>query len=464
MPKTKIQKTNYYENRNTSDILSRLVILGLLRVLNMKLIYTQVWGPEDKDVEKIIVPFFYDFSGGAASSERFIQDNYMNWTDDECTEAGIKKMDGDYKPIPYGVITLNSSSIDASNISNRFVMGKYTKREAGEIRSYVSFLYSIPLTYSFQCSIKCDNVNTMWKIEQAFREYFYKNKTFHVNYKGMSVPVRCGFAESLSAEKNAQYTMGQSNDGDSIKLTFDIQCETYQPVFDPYNERPADNYIKHFTFGIDTRNNDESKMKIIPVSDFTGKVAATQQDIVLEWRNNYTNSDLMYIDIVYKEEGSDVWNLIDTVENHNFYHWIIPDNFIESNVEFDLIIQPTSDIIVHTPPTIKIYPNPKTSIIDDSNVIVVSKGMFFTEEPECQLPIIISYIDKDGEIQDISAALNLKNNMVDESHPVCISPFIYNGEINSKKIEVAVRDHHNPNIITSFINNPEDTNNWLTIC
>jgi hypothetical protein len=33
----------------------------------------------------------------------------MNWTDDECTEMGIKKMNGDYKPIPYGVITLESS-------------------------------------------------------------------------------------------------------------------------------------------------------------------------------------------------------------------------------------------------------------------------------------------------------------------------------------------------------------------
>jgi len=33
----------------------------------------------------------------------------MHWTDDECTEAGIRKIDGDFKIIPYGVITLESS-------------------------------------------------------------------------------------------------------------------------------------------------------------------------------------------------------------------------------------------------------------------------------------------------------------------------------------------------------------------
>jgi hypothetical protein len=39
MPKTKVKQKQLYENRNTSDVFSRLVIMGLLRVLNKKLIY-----------------------------------------------------------------------------------------------------------------------------------------------------------------------------------------------------------------------------------------------------------------------------------------------------------------------------------------------------------------------------------------------------------------------------------------
>lgn len=74
-------------------------------------------------------------------------------------------MSGDYKPIPYGVITLDSTTIDSGNISNRFVMGKYTKKVNGEMKSYVSCLYSIPLTMSFTVNIGCDTMNTLWKIE-----------------------------------------------------------------------------------------------------------------------------------------------------------------------------------------------------------------------------------------------------------------------------------------------------------
>jgi hypothetical protein len=254
MAQTKVSNKQFYEDRNTSDVLSRLVILGLLRVLNKKLIYQQIWDNTEEGKEDIVVPFFYDFSGGSVSSERFIQDNYLHWTDDECTSIGITKMPGDYKPIPCGVITLNSTSIDSGNISNRFVMGRYTKKEQGEIKSYVSFLYSIPLTYNFTASIKCDNMNTAWKIEQAFREFFYKNKTYRINFRGTVVPVRVGFPESISQEKTASYQMGSTNDGFDIKLSFDITCETYQPVFDPHNERPADNTMKTLTFSLQTVN------------------------------------------------------------------------------------------------------------------------------------------------------------------------------------------------------------------
>ena len=122
MSKTQITAKQLYENRNTSDVFSRLVIMGVLRLLNQKLKYTQVWEDTEEGTQEVTVPFFFDFSGGSGTSEKFIQDNYMNWSDDECTSMGIKKMSGDYKPIPYGVISLDSTNIEAGNISNRFVI------------------------------------------------------------------------------------------------------------------------------------------------------------------------------------------------------------------------------------------------------------------------------------------------------------------------------------------------------
>lgn len=459
-----MSSTTLYEDKNTQNILTRQVILGLLKVLNKHLIYTQVWDENNK--EEITVPFFYDFTGGSVSSERFIQDNYLNWTTDECTAVGLKKIDGDYKPIPCGVISLQSTTIDSGNISNRFVMGRYQKKEDNELKSYVSFLYSIPLTMSFQCSIKCDTMNSMWKIEQSFRDYFYKNKTFHVNYRGINVPVRVGFTESINGEKNASYTMGTQNDGYDIKLNFDITCETYQPVFDPSNERPADEYITNLSIKFNNSPNKETPLhtRIEKYTDLSGKLLGVGQDVILEWRSYSENSDISTVEIIYREYGENNWKVLDTIPNHNFYHWIIPSSFIDDPCTFDLIATGNENIVIHTPPVIKIFPNPKTNVVDEKNVVVIGKGMFFTKEDEMKLPAILSYIDNDGELQDVNIIINIKDCAVDLNNPITLTPFIYRGSLKYKTIELAVRDKHNSQNIASFINNPEDINSWITIC
>lgn len=468
MAKTKPKPTQFYENKNTADILTRLVILGLLRILNQKLIYTQVWDTQSEEgTETVTVPFFFDFTGGSVASERFIQDNYLNWTDDECTMAGIKKIDGDFKPIPFGVITLNGTSIDSGNISNRFVMGRYSRKEKDGVKSYVSFLYSIPLTMNFQAAIKCDNMNTMWKIEQAFREFFYKNKTYHINYKGMSVPVRVGFPESTGEEKTNQYTMGQQNDGADIKLTFDLTCETYQPVFDPLNERPADQMIRTMSFGVDTHSGQQLptvKSSIIPTTDLTGSVIGIGQDVILEWRNYYETADLTYVDLLYKVHGDSDWTLIDTVPNHNFYHWIVPEELVSMPPEFDFIVQGTDDIVIHTLPALRIYPDPKSGLIDETTVVVLSKGMFFTEYNEVTLPFTLSYVDDNGNIHDIPAEFNILNGMLNEDRPLIMDPVMYLRKSSNTKIELMVRDHQKYDSSALFIKDDSNINNWITVC
>lgn len=459
MSKVKVEPKQLFEKRNTSDVFTRLIIMGLLRILNMKLKYTQVWEDDEEHTEEITVPFFYDFSGGSVTSERFIQDNYLNFTDDECTEMGLKKIDGDFKPIPYGVITLGSTSIDAGNISNRFVMGQYQKRENNALKSYVSFLYSIPLTYSFTISIKVDTMNTLWKIEQAIREYFYKNKTFHVNYKGTVVPARVGFPESISNEKNGNYQIGQANDGYDIKMSFDIACETYQPVFDPYNEMEAEHNIKQFGLGIgDKESMTKEKGDIIPVTYFDNKIITAGQDIFLEWKYFYNIGDLLQVQIGYETEDGQQHQL-ETVENHNFYYWTVPDDIIsDDNIIIDVYVQNNDECKVYQQPFIKFLPNPNSNIIDKDNVVVINKGMFITDLPE--IIGMISYEDKHGNINETEIIFNIKNGMIDEDQPVaCMNPFKYDKEFNYKKIKLYVKDTVN----NKFTYLSKDVNNWITV-
>ena len=73
MPKTVLNDRNLYEKRNKDDIFIRDVIGGLLKLLNNRLVYTQVWEDSSEGMEDITVPFYYDL--GNSSGERFLQDN-----------------------------------------------------------------------------------------------------------------------------------------------------------------------------------------------------------------------------------------------------------------------------------------------------------------------------------------------------------------------------------------------------
>lgn len=228
MPKTEINPKQLFEQRNTSNVFDREVIVGLLRILNRKLVYQQIWDDTSTGIQNVTVPFFYDFGGGNVNSERFIQDNYTFFTSDECTSIGLKKIDGNFDIYPQGRISLASINIESGNITNRYVMARYTKYVDGKPHSYVSYLYSIPLSFSFNVEIRCENMNTAFKIDEAYRTYFYKNQTYHINYKGVVCPVRVGFPESgIQPNAGGTYTMGQQPGEQWIKIALSLQCETY---------------------------------------------------------------------------------------------------------------------------------------------------------------------------------------------------------------------------------------------
>ena len=81
-----------YERYNTDDVFNRVVIIGLLDLLNNKLKYDQIW--DDNVVEEVVVPFMYDFG---SSDERFAQDNYAFFG---TTCFNEKKITGKFDMLP----------------------------------------------------------------------------------------------------------------------------------------------------------------------------------------------------------------------------------------------------------------------------------------------------------------------------------------------------------------------------
>ena len=81
----------------------------------------------------------------------------------------------------------------------------------------------MPLQFQFQMEIRAENMNTAFKIDQALREFFYKNKTFHFNYRGTVVPCRVGFPESaMNLQAGSSFTFGAAPTDNYIKLSMNI--------------------------------------------------------------------------------------------------------------------------------------------------------------------------------------------------------------------------------------------------
>ena len=228
--------TGFNHKYNTDDVLLRAVIVGLINSLNYQVYYENIIS--DTETQTVRVPFFYAFSG----DERFMQDYFSNWSD--CAPTFIE---GNYDPIPRGSLTLGNVNIQSSNQTSRFVRGYYVKEEKGELLRYNSYLNSIPISMTFNVKILVDTTIDSFKINQEIMRVFYKTLVFRVNFGGVVVPSQAGFPESYVSDKLFEYTYGENN---RITLSFDLEVETYYPIFDKKQEMFAGSRIEKLSYGV----------------------------------------------------------------------------------------------------------------------------------------------------------------------------------------------------------------------
>ena len=443
MARTVLTDKELYENRNYDDVFNRAVIAGLLKILNRRLVYTQIWNEEEKKVEDVTVPFFYNFGGSNPNSEKFIQDNYTFFGSDECTEIGLKKVDGNFDIYPRGTIEITSSAIDSGNIVNRFAMANYQRKVNDELESYVSFIYSIPLTYTFKVSIKSETLETEFKIEQAIREFFYKNKTFYIYYRGLRIGCRAGFPDSYNGDKaGSSYTMGNEHER-YITQTWDIAVETYQPVFDRTSEIKASNYIKNMSTaisGID--KGDSTKGSLILNNDLSNKSIPAGIDLMLTWKWDSPGSDISKVNLYWTEidvkSGTTNEHLIGTIDNNGYYDWVVP---VSSDYEpIDVIIYNNDHCSVYKQPEIKVIPDALTNIVSAENIVISNKGYFITSDANDTIEGVFSYMNDTGKLIEHEFKLNIYNHMINMENPIEFKSFLYDKEYNPTVISITIKD------------------------
>ena len=377
-----------YQHYNTDDVFNRSVIAGLLYLLNHEITYKQVI--QDNVTENVTVPFAYNFAH--AKDQRFAQDNYT-FFGRECFSD--KFIDGKFDMCPRFALTYTGSSIDSANITNRFVKGEFTKEENGNITTYTSYLYVLPLTLNFDLEGWIDNYDTAFKIEQNIRETFYKNKTFNVLYRGMKIACCVGFPETINVgEKIVSYSFEQ--DSQLIKMSFNLAVECYQPCFDETTAIPSENKIERFGFDPNVYNasvNRETKQVALQFVGFENRTYFTGETINLKWKSHSNSSDVYTVILYYVTQDGDKHIIDVPMANNNEYSWTIPNTL--SNFKQPTVVFIDDEISVVKPPVVTVVPDASGFV--NTDCFVINDPGKFTSSGYIQ--VSCEYIDSKGEIK-----------------------------------------------------------------
>lgn len=431
-----------HQKYNNENILTRGIIAGLLNILNNKITYEQVWS--NKDIEIIKIPWFYNMSG----DERFMQDFYTHYA--HCLPP--RPADGNFDMIPRGILTYTGSTIDPVRITSRYVQANFLKEVDGQLQTYRSFLYSIPLNINFDCELWADTQITALKIEQVIREIFYKTITFYIYYKGMRLGSTVGFPENISIEKNITYSFESLN---KIKIKFNLQVEAYQPVFDTTTEMNANNYMT----GIGLRLINKPGEKNDGIINFTHETRALKNLIIpsgsqllLEWDYKDENAIINKVDIMWANTGTNEKNIIEqNVPNNEFYVWNISNEF--SKFESPIIIWPENDIKIYRQPNVRIIPDISTNKITSSSFHIIDPGYFISSTPDASSYITLEMRDNNNKIiysGDTSIYFSLNGNKLN-NFSVPKNDVIYPRNILYKTIDLyVINSISNINESTSF--------------
>ena len=398
-----------YSRYNTDDIFNRSVIGGLLYLMNNKITYQQVF--QDNVVETVHVPCAFNFA--YSLDERFMQDNYT-FFGQSC--FGGTMIDGKFDMLPRCAVSYTGSQIEAGSITNRFIKGKYLKNENGRLTTYESYLYALPVTFSFDCEMWADNMITAFKLEEAVRQTFYKNKTYNVLYRGMKIGCCVGFPETNTvSNKTTQY---QFSDTDrQIKLNFSLVVETYQPVFDDNLAIEAANRIEFI--GWDVRMPANSSKKSLKFKNLnSGDTLLSNTYHLIEWDSPSDDSDMCTVLLSYITEDGTEHKVTEMDFNQRQWAWYVPQT-VSSFKQPVVTLIGTEDIRVVRQPEIRIAPNMQ-GVVDASSFIIIDPGKFTGQSGT--VSATIEYIDECGDtIISMSYSFNVRNGEIDTDDPVVIT-------------------------------------------
>lgn len=231
-------------NRNVEDVFLRNSTIGLLDVANRIVNIEQYYNDSPQNFK---VPVYYNFG----SDENFLKDFFLQLPDD----CRIPAAEGNYDPIPRGIMTLQNWTVKTSDITNKFVRGTFRKEERGEngetrMAAYSARLFSLPLMLTYELKFVMTNMNQAMKIVQGIWDELYKNNVYYFQYRGIRIPGQAFIDDSQNYDRKTPFTY---EDNDKFHMTMKIDVETYYPSFDRTTEMYRGNTIRQILKNVSTK-------------------------------------------------------------------------------------------------------------------------------------------------------------------------------------------------------------------
>lgn len=218
---------------NSDNVFFRALVVAFINALNDRIRYDVIVSPTESR------PFSLDFYYSLVGDGRFIQDNFINM--DNCT---LSFADGNYDPIPRGVVNIQSIAMQEEALTNNYVRIEYQKLVDGAMKTYSAQAIVVPLKITFQINIIVDILLDYFRIVQVAFSEFFKTIPFSFRYESIRIPARAVMPAPLPGEKPYTYNYGEDQ---RIKMNFTIDVETYLPVIDPTTEFFKGNSMQTFS-------------------------------------------------------------------------------------------------------------------------------------------------------------------------------------------------------------------------
>lgn len=321
---------SYLDKYNRDNIHARAVIVGLINLLNQEVFIINTHSNERQDIVEI--PFYYSNAG----DERFLQDYFMEWRD--CVHP--KYLDGNFDPIPRGVVQLTDVTLNTGSFTQRWIRGNFNRIVNGKIETYNAYINSLPIDMNFDVAVQVDTMTDAFKIQQAILEVFYRVQIFNTTFKGLMIPCQVGFPESYPINKTFEFNYPTDT---KIEMTFSLALETYFPIFDEPNlgsnkainsantkgasVRRASNRMDRVLIGDIVSSGDNSKTTITLTSPKLNEEYFSNSEMEVTWEySGFIHKVNLLYSLDYGENWVEFERLYPAAQGS--YKWELP-NFTE---------------------------------------------------------------------------------------------------------------------------------------